>query len=140
LENLKKGRVKDFSKFFSDFIKNVCSYYDFADKEPERVYHALVLGMMVQMQSEYRITSNRESGYGRYDIILHPLKKELPAYVFEFKKFDSEDESTIQDTLDAAMEQMKELKYASVLEQEGHENITHIAIAFKGKEVKMRYE
>jgi hypothetical protein len=140
LENLKKGRVKDFSKFFADFIKNVCSYYDFADKEPERVYHALVLGMMVQMQSEYRISSNRESGYGRYDIILHPLKMELPAYVFEFKKFDDEDEATIQDTLEAAMQQMKELEYASVLEQEGHTNITHIAIAFKGKEVKVKYE
>jgi hypothetical protein len=140
LENLKKGNVADFSLYFSDFIEKVCSYYDFADKEPERVYHALVLGMMVQLQSDYRISSNKESGYGRYDIILHPLKSALPAYIFEFKRFVPQRESTIEETLKAAMQQMKELEYASVLEQEGHTNITHIAIAFKGKEVKMRYE
>ena len=140
LSNLKKGRFKDFSKYFADFIREVCSYYDFADKEPERIYHALVLGMMVQLQSDYRITSNRESGYGRYDIILHPLKLDLPAIVFEFKKFDSDDEQSIEDTLNAAMKQMYDMKYAAVLEQEGFSAIHHIAIAFKGKEVRMRYE
>jgi len=140
LSNLKKGRVEDFSLYFLDFIQKVCSYYDFADKEPERVYHALVLGMMVQLQSDYRITSNRESGYGRYDIMLHPLKAELPAYVFEFKRFLSIKETTIEDTLDAAMKQMYDMKYATVLEQEGFSTIHHIAIAFKGKEVRMRYE
>jgi hypothetical protein len=140
LENLKKGRIKDFSKYFADFIRQTCSYYDFADREPERIYHALVLGMMVQLQSEYRITSNRESGYGRYDVMLHPLKAELPAFVFEFKKFDEEDEENIQDTLHSALTQMKENNYAATLQQEGHTNIHLIAIAFKGKEVKMSYE
>lgn len=140
LNNLKKGKIKDFSKYFIDFIRDVCSYYDFADKEPERIYHALILGMMVQLQSDYKITSNRESGYGRYDIMLHPLKADLPAFVFEFKKFEADDEQSIQDTLDAAMTQMKENEYAAALQQEGFTNIHHIAIAFKGKEVKMRYE
>jgi hypothetical protein len=139
MENMKKGLLKDFSKYFADFIRNACSYYDFADKEPEKIYHALVLGMMVHLQSDYRISSNRESGYGRYDIILHPLKKELPGFVFEFKKFDEDDEETIQQTLDAAFEQMLEKRYASILESEGCTNIHHIAIAFKGKEVKMKY-
>jgi hypothetical protein len=140
LENLKKGRIKDFSKYFADFIRQTCSYYDFADREPERIYHALVLGMMVQLQSEYHITSNRESGYGRYDVMLHPLKNDLPAFVFEFKKFDEDDEENIQDTLHAAMTQMKENQYATTLQQEGHTNIHLIAIAFKGKEVKMSFE
>jgi hypothetical protein len=140
LENLKKGRIKDFSKYFADFIRQACSYYDFADNEPERVYHALVLGMMVQLQSEYRITSNRESGYGRYDVMLHPLEPNLPAFVFEFKKFDKEDEESIQDTLNSAYQQMVDNQYASTLQQEGHTNIHLIAIAFKGKEVKMKYE
>ena len=140
LENLKKGRIKDFSKYFADFIRQACSYYDFVDNEPERVYHALVLGMMVQLQSEYRITSNRESGYGRYDVMLHPLEPNLPAFVFEFKKFDKEDEESIQDTLNSAYQQMVDNQYASTLQQEGHTNIHLIAIAFKGKEVKMRYE
>ena len=140
LENLMKGRIKDFSKYFADFIRQACSYYDFSDQEPERVYHALVLGMMVQLQSEYRITSNRESGYGRYDVMLHPLKSELPAFVFEFKKFEADDEQSIQDTLASAMLQMKTKNYAATLQQEGHTNIHLIAIAFKGKEVRMIYE
>jgi hypothetical protein len=140
LDNLKKGRIKDFSKYFADFIRMTCSYYDFADSEPEKVYHALVLGMMVQLQTEYRITSNRESGYGRYDVMLHPLQSNLPAFVFEFKKFDAEDEESIQETLSSAMQQMKTNNYAATLQQEGHSNIHLIAIAFKGKEVKMVYE
>ena len=140
LDNLKKGRIKDFSKYFADFIRMTCSYYDFADSEPEKVYHALVLGMMVQLQTEYRITSNRESGYGRYDVMLHPLQPNLPAFVFEFKKFDAEDEESIQETLASAMQQMKTNNYATTLQQEGHTNIHLIAIAFKGKEVKMVYE
>jgi hypothetical protein len=140
LDNLKKGRIKDFSKYFADFIRMTCSYYDFADSEPEKVYHALVLGMMVQLQTEYRITSNRESGYGRYDVMLHPLQSNLPAFVFEFKKFDAEDEESIQETLASAMQQMKTNNYAATLQQEGHTNIHLIAIAFKGKEVKMVYE
>jgi len=140
LDNLKKGRIKDFSKYFADFIRMTCSYYDFADSEPEKVYHALVLGMMVQLQTEYRITSNRESGYGRYDVMLHPLQSNLPAFVFEFKKFDAEDEESIQETLSSAMQQMKTNNYAATLQQEGHTNIHLIAIAFKGKEVKMSYE
>jgi hypothetical protein len=140
MENMKKGRVEDFSLYFSDFIERACSYYDFADTEPEKIYHALVLGMMVHLQSDYKITSNRESGYGRYDLMLEPLIKHLPAYVFEFKKFVSQREKNIEDTLDAAMKQMYHLNYASHLKQLGFEHIHHIAIAFKGKEVKMRYE
>ena len=140
LENLKKGRLEDFEDYFGDFIQRVCSYYDFADNEPERVYHALVLGMMVQLQSDYRITSNRESGFGRYDIMLHPLKTTLPAYIFEFKKFNAKRETSMDDSLNAAMLQMKAKNYAATLQQEGHTNIHLIAIAFKGKEVKMQYE
>jgi hypothetical protein len=140
MENMKKGRVEDFSLYFADFIEQTCSYYDFADKEPEKIYHALVLGMMVHLQSDYKITSNRESGYGRYDIMLEPLKKQLPAYVFEFKRFVPQREKTIEDTLESAMKQMYDLNYAAQLKQLGFENIHHIAIAFKGKEVQMRYE
>ena len=140
LENLKRGNIEDFEDYFEDFISKVCSYYDFADQEPERVYHALVLGMMVQLQSDYRITSNRESGFGRYDIVLHPLQKELPAYIFEFKKFNSKRETSMEQSLNSAMHQMKSKNYAATLQQEGHSNIHLIAIAFKGKEVKMQYE
>jgi len=140
LNNLKKGFLQDFEDYFEEFITRVCSYYNFADQEPERVYHALVLGMMVQLQSDYKISSNRESGFGRYDIILHPIKSDLPAYIFEFKKFNAKRENSIDETLQKAMEQMKIKNYAATLQQDGFTNIHHIAVAFKGKEVKMRYE
>jgi len=140
LKYLKAKRFEDFEDYFEEFIAQVCSYYDFANKEPERVYHALVLGMMVNLQSEYKITSNRESGYGRYDIVLHPLKNNLPAFVFEFKKFNKKVEKSIQDTVDTALNQIKTLNYASTLQQEGFADIHYIAIAFKGKKVKLVVE
>jgi len=140
LHYLKAKRFEDFEDEFEDFITQVCSYYDFADKEPERVYHALVLGMMVNLQSEYKITSNRESGNGRYDIMLHPLKKDLPAFVFEFKKYSEKREKDIDVTLQNALNQIKTLNYASTLQQEGFADIYYIAIAFKGKKVKLVVE
>lgn len=140
LDNLVKNNLEDFAEYFTEFITKVTSYYDFADKEPERVYHALVLGMMVNLQSKYRITSNRESGFGRYDIMLHPLQENLPAYIFEFKKHHQIKEQNIDETLQNAMSQIKTRNYAATLQQEGFQNIELIAIAFKGKEVKLCWE
>ena len=140
LDNLVKNNLEDFAEYFTEFITKVTSYYDFADKEPERVYHALVLGMMVNLQSKYRITSNRESGFGRYDIMLHPLQENLPAYIFEFKKHHQIKEKNIDETLQNAMSQIKTRNYAATLQQEGFQNIELIAIAFKGKEVKLCWE
>jgi hypothetical protein len=140
LHQLKRGKIEDFSYYFMDFVEKVCSYYDFSDKEPERIYHALVLGLIVQLKPEYHIQSNRESGYGRYDVLLEPKSTHLPGFVFEFKKFNSNKEKNLEETLDAAMSQMKERKYASELTDKGVKEVYHIAIAFKGKEVKMKYE
>jgi hypothetical protein len=144
LNNLLKALIKKdlelFSDLFNDFITKVLSYYDFANKEPERVYHALVLGMMVNLSSDYVISSNRESGYGRYDIVFKPLKPGLKPYIFEFKKFKKSDEKTIKNTLDNAMNQIKTKEYASALLNEGFTDINLVAIAFKGKDVKMVWE
>jgi len=140
LKYLKNKQFADFEDYFEEFIAQVCSYYDFADKEPERVYHALVLGMMVNLKSEYKITSNRESGNGRYDIMLHPLKNNLPAFIFEFKKYSEKREKDIDETLQNALNQIKTLNYASTLQQEGFTDIHYIAIAFKGKKVKLVVE
>lgn len=140
LHNLVNNNLNDFYLHFADFIEQSASYYDFADKEPERVYHALVLGMLVNLQSKYKITSNRESGYGRYDIMLHPLLENLPAYIFEFKKYDHRIDASFDDALDHAITQIREKNYANQLKAEGFKNIQLIAIAFKGKEVKMCWE
>ena len=105
---------------------NVFSYFDAGKKpsgaEPERFYHGFVLGLLVELQNRYIITSNRESGFGRYDVVLEPknfeedngiLKKAGgDAIIMEFKVHDSEDEETLEDTAQAALGQIEEKQYA----------------------------
>ena len=85
----------------------------------------------------YRITSNRESGFGRYDVALEPLHPDLDAIVIEFKVQDPEDEDSLQDTAEAALAQIREKNYDADLLAKGiaAEKIRHYGFAFKGKEV-----
>ena len=87
--------------------------------EPERFYHGFVLGLMVDLADRYRITSNRESGFGRYDVMLEPLKDGAPAFVLEFKVHDSEDEETLADTVTAALRQIEEKAYGILVFADG---------------------
>ena len=74
---------------------------------------------MVELADRYVITSNRESGFGRYDVILKPRKKEDDAFILEFKVHDPDDEKTLQDTVEAALKQIEDMNYKSVLMEEG---------------------
>lgn len=105
--------------------------------EPERFYHGFVLGLMVDLGDRYRITSNRESGLGRYDVMLEPLKMGDPAFVLEFKVRDPEEEGTLADTVAAALRQIKEKAYDTELAARGisGERIRHYGFAFEGKTV-----
>lgn len=105
--------------------------------EPERFYHGFVLGLMVDLADRYRITSNRESGFGRYDVMLEPLKDGNPAFVLEFKVHDSEEEETLADTVAAALRQIEEKAYDTELTARGisRERIRHYGFAFAGKTV-----
>jgi hypothetical protein len=105
--------------------------------EPERFYHGFVLGLMVDLQGRYQITSNRESGFGRYDVMLEPLEHKDPAIIIEFKVFNKRREQTLEDTLVAALAQIEEKKYAQILMDKGIalENIRRYGFAFEGKEV-----
>ena len=105
--------------------------------EPERFYHGFVLGLMVDLADRYRITSNRESGFGRYDVMLEPLRDGDPAFVLEFKVHDSEDEKTPADTVAAALRQIEEKDYDTELTARGisGERIRHYGFAFAGKTV-----
>lgn len=105
--------------------------------EPERFYHGFVLGLVVDLADRYRITSNRESGLGRYDVMLEPLRDGDLAFVLEFKVHDPEDEKTLEDTVAAALRQIEEKAYDTELTERGipRERIRYYGFAFEGKTV-----
>ena len=105
--------------------------------EPERFYHGFVLGLMVDLAGRYQISSNRESGFGRYDVMLVPEKKEDAAYILEFKVRDREDEKSLSETVEEALRQIEEKKYEEEMLSRGIEadRIKKYGFAFEGKEV-----
>ncbi|MCI5500779.1 MAG: ATP-binding protein [Lachnospiraceae bacterium] len=106
-------------------------------KQPERFYHGFVLGLIVDLKDRYDITSNRESGFGRYDVMLEPKNKEDDAIIIEFKVFNSKKEKSLEDTVKSALDQIEEKDYAAGLIAKGfkEENIRKYGFAFEGKKV-----
>ena len=110
---------------------------DASDAQPERFYHGFVLGLLVELDGEYAVTSNRESGFGRYDVMLEPADKKKHAYVLEFKVFNARREQSLEDTVRAAHVQMEEKQYEAALVAKGipAEHIYKYGFAFEGKKV-----
>ncbi len=133
---------KAMNRYLNEVALATFSSFDSGNKpseksEPERFYHGFILGLVVDLAGRYMITSNRESGYGRYDVMMQPLAKRDPAVIMEFKVYDPDSEKTLEDTVKAALKQIQEKKYASVLEKQGvaPERIRQYGFAFKGKRV-----
>ena len=139
------GDIESMNEYMNDVALNTFSSFDSGKhnserKAPENFFHGFVLGLIVDQTENYIITSNRESGYGRYDIMLEPIDKtneKLPGIVIEFKVINPRKENSLEETVAAALKQIEEKNYNAELIKRGvkEENIHHYGFAFRGKEV-----
>ena len=113
------------------------SYHDVSKEE--KFYHNLILGMLLYLDSSYRIKSNVEEGYGRTDVVMIPLDKALPGFIFEFKVSERGDDTSMEKAADEALRQITEKRYEISLEMEGVVDVVYIGAAFYGKKVKIMY-
>ena len=141
IQALLLGDIDAMNDYMNDVALNLFSYFDTGNRpkkeNPEIFYHAFVLGLMVDMQRDYVVTSNRESGFGRYDVMIEPREKGKNAYILEFKVFNARREQTLEDTVRAAHAQIEEKQYAAQLIARGipKEHIRSYGFAFEGKKV-----
>ena len=139
---LLKGSLKEMNIYMNDVALATFSSFDTGKKpseksQPERFYHGFVLGLLVELRDRYQIRSNRESGYGRYDVMLTPVTEVDDAIVIEFKVHESDEEESLQDTVRTALDQIKEKNYDAELLLQGipADRIRHYGFAFEGKKV-----
>lgn len=136
------GDVDAMNEYMNNVTLNIFSYFDTGKQasaeKPERFYHGFVLGLMVDLQGRYVVTSNRESGFGRYDVMLEPKNPAQDrAFILEFKVFNSRREKSLEDTVASALEQIDNKQYEADLVARGipAENIRKYGFAFEGKKV-----
>ena len=139
---LLKGSLKEMNIYMNDVALATFSSFDAGKKpseksQPERFYHGFVLGLLVELRDRYQIRSNRESGYGRYDVMLTPVTEVDDAIVIEFKVHEPDEEETLKDTVRIALDQIAEKNYDAELLSQGipAERIRHYGFAFEGKKV-----
>ena len=141
---LLKGNVREMNKTMNELTLSMFSSFDVGNRpserlRPERFYHGFVLGLLVELRDRYIVTSNRESGYGRYDVILEPRNHaQNDGIILEFKVHDKEDgENTLEDTVKSALMQIEEMKYEQTLIEHNvpKEKIRKYGFAFEGKKV-----
>jgi hypothetical protein len=138
LKGLLEGDVDTFEEIFQEFVKNSMSSFDPTGTEPEKVYHTFVLGLLLQLSDRYQIRSNRESGYGRYDIMLIPKNKTFSGIIIEFKKANHHKKESLEKAVESALRQIEEKQYESELRSLGITTIFKYGIAFDGKEVLVK--
>ena len=142
IKSLLNNDLKGMNYYMNKVALATFSYFDTGKNpsetlEPERFYHGFVLGLIVELSDRYEVKSNRESGFGRYDVMIIPLDKSEKAIVLEFKVHESDEEKTFEETVSSALAQIEEKKYDTELINAGvkKENIRHYGFAFEGKKV-----
>lgn len=138
------GDTESMNDYMNTITETSFSSFDVGNRPsesttPERFYHGFVLGLLVREQDRYQVKSNRESGFGRYDICMYPKKKNLPGIVIEFKvQNERSGEKNLSETADAALMQIETKDYASDLRTEGINDILQYGFAFAGKKVLIK--
>ena len=142
IKALLDGNIRAMNLYMNEIALATFSSFDVGKyaserNQPERFYHGFVLGMLVEIRDLYDVRSNRESGYGRYDVMLIPKNKTNNAIILEFKVQEPDMEKTLEETVQAALEQIKEKNYDAELLAQGMERsrIKHYGFAFVGKKV-----
>ena len=113
------------------------SYFDVGENTAESFYHAFILGMLVGLKDSYYVKSNRESGYGRYDIMLEPKEKDKSSFIMEFKVVESMEEKEVKAKIKEAKEQIKDKRYEQELKERGFTNVTKMVFVCNGKEIEI---
>ena len=137
LKSLVSGDIETFEDILSDFVNKSVSYFDTEDKN-ENFYHALVLGMLTGLGEDYEVKSNRESGFGRYDVSVIPRDKSKLGIVMEFKKVNKKRNEDLEIAVEAALKQIKDKNYKQEFINNNIENVLEMGIAFQGKELLVR--
>ena len=138
LKSLVVGNPGELKKLFSIFITKSLSVFDVRGDEPEKFYHAFVLGMLVSLGDHYEIKSNRESGYGRYDVMIIPKDKNQCGIIIEFKKVSHFRKETLETAAQNALKQIEEKQYEQELLYLGIKKIIKLAIVFDGKKTLIK--
>ena len=135
---LMRNDVEEMNAYMERVVKYSFSYFDTSagQDEPERFYHGFVLGLIAELTGEFVITSNRESGFGRYDVMLEP-RADRDAYILEFKVYNPKKEKSLEETVEVALKQIEDRAYEDVLIAKGivKDRIRKYGFAFAGKEV-----
>ena len=137
IKALENGDIKKFEKTLGEIIINMLSHFDL-DKEMEKIYQVFMIGLVGFLMGKYEIISNDESGYGRYDLAMIPIKSNEKAYLMEFKI--SKTKKGMEERAQKALKQIDEKKYDTRLKARGIKNILKIGVAFYGKEVKVVFK
>ena len=135
MRTLLEGNIEEFGRMLEEIFLINTSFHDL---KAESVYHTFLLGMLIWLRDKYEVKSNGERGQGRYDILLLPLDKKKPAFVFEFKV--SKTIKGLESKAEEALNQIKEKQYDVGIKESGIDKIYRIGLAFKGKKVKIKYE